>query len=441
MNRFFRSIGTFALATLLAVSCVGYAKHDSVRAEAKPVTLRFSWWGGDSRHKATLAAIAAYEKKNPNVKIEAEYQGFDGYLQKLMTQLVGNTAPDLFQFDYLWKEDLAARGDNFFDFRKARGVDLQQFPAKVLKDYCSIHGKLIGLPMGTNGFGVLINKPFFQKFGLAPDTEWTWDKVIEEGRRIHNQDKNAYLIAFDLGGATGGIGEYMIGNYIRSKTGKYWLGNKFNIAASKKDLTEAFKVMKDLYSSGAAQPLGEAALFDGKLEQNPKWINGQLGMLTDWSGTAGKYKQAIKPENFTVNQPVFVKGGKDTSVSFKPAMLLGISKKSPNAKEALKFANWFLNDKEAALILTDQRSIPTSAVAQQTIVAAGKVDADVAKLVNYAVKSPAAPPPVTAGNTQIAEILKDVCTKAVFGRLTPEQAADELTKRVQAKLNELKGKQ
>ncbi len=440
MNKSFRWLGTFCLIALLAMTISGYGRRDALRAEAKPITLRFSWWGGDARHKATLAAIAAYEKKNPNVKIEGEYQGFDGYLQKLMTQLVGNTAPDLFQFDYLWKEDLAARGDNFLDFRKAKGVDLKQFPAKVLKDFCSIKGKLVGLPMGTNGFGVVINKPFFQKFGLSPDTEWTWDKVIEEGRRIHSQDKNAYLIAFDPGGAAGGIGEYVLGNYIRSKTGKYWLGNNFNIAVAKKELAEAFRVMRDLYGSGAAQPLGEAALFDGKQEQNPKWINNQLGMLTVWSGSAGNFKQAIKPENFAVNQPIFVKGGKDHSVSFKPSLLLGISKGSPNAKEAVKFANWLLNDKEAALILTDQRSIPTSEVAKQTIVDANKVDSDIAKLVNYAVKNPATPPPVSAGNTQIAEILKDECTKVVFGRLTPEQAADELVKRVQPRLNELKGK-
>ena len=50
----------------------------------EPVTLRFSWWGSDSRHKALLAVIEAYEKKNPNVKVEAEYQGYDGYYEKIM---------------------------------------------------------------------------------------------------------------------------------------------------------------------------------------------------------------------------------------------------------------------------------------------------------------------------------------------------------------------
>ena len=68
--------------------------------------MRFSWWGADIRHEATLAAIEAYEEENPGVQIEAEYQGFEGYQQKMMTQLAGGTAPDLVQIDNVWLMDL-----------------------------------------------------------------------------------------------------------------------------------------------------------------------------------------------------------------------------------------------------------------------------------------------------------------------------------------------
>ena len=36
---------------------------------------------------------------DPHVKIEGEYGGFDGYLEKLTTQLAGRTAPDIMQID------------------------------------------------------------------------------------------------------------------------------------------------------------------------------------------------------------------------------------------------------------------------------------------------------------------------------------------------------
>ena len=73
--------------------------------------LRVSWWGGDSRHQATLDAIGMFESKYPNISIEAEYSGFDGYYQKLVTQLVAKTAPDVFQSDQGWTVEFFNRGD------------------------------------------------------------------------------------------------------------------------------------------------------------------------------------------------------------------------------------------------------------------------------------------------------------------------------------------
>ena len=63
------------------------------------VTLRFSWWGGDERHAATIAVIEQYEAAHPNVTIEPEYGSSDGYNDKLATQLSGGTAPDIIQID------------------------------------------------------------------------------------------------------------------------------------------------------------------------------------------------------------------------------------------------------------------------------------------------------------------------------------------------------
>ena len=54
---------------------------------AQDATLRFSWWGGGERHETTLKAIAAFEAKNPGVKIKGEYMGFNGYLERLTAQI------------------------------------------------------------------------------------------------------------------------------------------------------------------------------------------------------------------------------------------------------------------------------------------------------------------------------------------------------------------
>jgi len=63
--------------------------------EDEEVVLRFSWWGAEDRHKATLEALELYNQEFPNVKVEGEYGGWDGYVQKLATQIAGNSAPDI----------------------------------------------------------------------------------------------------------------------------------------------------------------------------------------------------------------------------------------------------------------------------------------------------------------------------------------------------------
>ena len=95
------SAGTTAADTAAADTTAA-----GTEASGEPVTLRFSWWGSDSRHQALLAVIEAYEKKNPNVKVEAEYQGYDGYYEKIMTTLSSNTAPDVIQLSKEWLPDI-----------------------------------------------------------------------------------------------------------------------------------------------------------------------------------------------------------------------------------------------------------------------------------------------------------------------------------------------
>ena len=104
------SCALFMLIFLL-VSCGG--KKAESGADGKEVTLRFLWWGSDTRHKATLEAIKLFEEKNPGIKIKAEYSGYEGYLEKLTTQMSGNTAPDIIQMDWSWLYLFSKTGTGF----------------------------------------------------------------------------------------------------------------------------------------------------------------------------------------------------------------------------------------------------------------------------------------------------------------------------------------
>src|SRR5690554_6924118 len=77
----------------------------SVFAQEK-IQLRVSWWGSETRHQATLDAIALYEELNPHVDIIPEYSGFEGFRNKLFSQVMAGNAPDIFTTVMEWYPDL-----------------------------------------------------------------------------------------------------------------------------------------------------------------------------------------------------------------------------------------------------------------------------------------------------------------------------------------------
>ncbi len=85
-------------------------------AAASPV-LRLAWWGGAARHEATLRAVAAFERNHPGLRIKAEYMGFNGYLERLTTQIAGGSEPDVMQINWAWLAMFSKRGNGFTDHR------------------------------------------------------------------------------------------------------------------------------------------------------------------------------------------------------------------------------------------------------------------------------------------------------------------------------------
>ena len=119
----------------------------------EPVTIRFSWWGGNSRHEATEAAAAAFMKKYPHITVECEYGAWDGWTEKVATQLNAGTAPDLMQFNWNWIYQFSGDGSKLADVA-ALGVDLSAYPEKILEQ-CFVAGKQQAVPIGTTSSSIL----------------------------------------------------------------------------------------------------------------------------------------------------------------------------------------------------------------------------------------------------------------------------------------------
>jgi len=433
-------ISSAVAVSLLSIGLVGCGSGSSEQGAAaggdsgKAVTLRFSWWGGDSRHKATLDAINLYQQKNPNVTIEAEYGGFDGYEQKIKTQLAGATAPDIMQLDQPWLAELTSGNELLLDLNSQKTIDVSKFDATYMKSFMTYNNKVVALPMGTNGRSMIVNKTLADKLGIQVDQAWTWDTLLETAKKIREKDSKMYLLDSDLG-----VVSTMFGNYLRQKTNSPMVKDDYTLAFTKEQAAEAFDWVQKAFKAGVYQPLGESQLFTGKTDQNPKWINQELLAYDGWSSEIGKYKDAL-PKGTIVESvlPALAKDAKTGAAQIRPSMVVGINKRSENQAEALKFVNWLLTDPEAAKTLGDVRAVPALDSAKNAIVEANKLDKNIAQAVDLASKSQAVPDNAISQNSQLGEISKDLIQRIAFDKISPDQAADELIKRYTEKIKELK---
>ncbi|BFT70124.1 ABC transporter substrate-binding protein [Paenibacillus sp. P36] len=443
MKKTKKLVGFAVVLSLLTASLAACGSSDTPSAQggnggksdpSKPINLRFAWWGSDSRHKATLDVINLYKQKNPNVTIEAEYGGFDGYEQKMKTQLAGGSAPDIMQLDQPWLAELTTGNELLLDLNNQKSIELKNFDANYLKNFVTYNNKIVGLPMGTNGRTLVFNKTLADKLGIKLDQPWTWDRVLEEGKKLHEKDSKLYLMNSDLG-----VIQVMFTSMLRQRTNTPLIKDDYTLAYSKEQATEAFDWIQKAYKAGVFQPLGESQLFSGKTDQNPKWINQELVAVEGWSSEVTKFKDTL-PKGSEIQSvlPASFSDAKTGAAVIRPSMVVAVNKRSENQEEAMKFVNWMLSDPEAAKVLGDVRAVPAVEATKTAIVQANKLDKNVADAVDLASKSQAIPDNAISQNSQVGDILKDLIQRVAFDKATPAAAADELIKRQTDKLKELK---
>lgn len=394
-----------------------------------PQEIRFGWWGGNSRHEATLAAVELYNASQDQVTVIAEYGSWKGYYEKLVTQLAGKTAPDLIQISVAWFVDFAQQGDLLVDLNTIDSLDLSIFDSDFLETECTYDGKLQGLPTGLTGETLIYNTEFFDRFGINPNTEeWTWEKLIEEGTRINAEDPDSYLLITRPG---------IVRHYLRQLTGTNTVNDDYTLAFTREQAVEMFNLLKRLYDSGTVVPLADA-ITSQQPDEHPKWQQGRAGMFATDASILGKIK-SNSPFPVDVARYPVVPASSNTGIVVKPPQLFSVNTFSDKQEATLDFLDYLFTDEQAILALGSERGVPPTAYAQGILNDNGKMDAVISKAVDIALNNKGDKvnsPSNTRGLYQ--DIMYNVLEKVVYGELEPEPAADELIERYLRKIEEIK---
>ena len=150
------------------------------------VELTFSVWG-DPEELAILQEIADdFVAQNPNVNITVNVSDWDTYWDKLQTTLAAGTPPDVFAIDAPLYPDYQSRGVllNLQPYIDRDQFSLSDYYEVSLQCYQTPDG-YYGLPRDVQPSVMYYNKDMFDEAGVAyPDETWTWETLIENGKKL-----------------------------------------------------------------------------------------------------------------------------------------------------------------------------------------------------------------------------------------------------------------
>ena len=394
-----------------------------------PVTLRFLWWGGSDRHARTLKALQAFEAGHPGLRVKAEYMGFNGYLEKLTTQMVGGTEPDLLQINWAWLAMFSRQGTGFLDLNAHQAsLPLVDYTPDDLA-LCTVQGKLNGLPLSYTARVFLWNTAAFQRAGLAPPSGW--DELYAAGPVFKQRlGERAYPIdgePYDM--------LLLAQTYIQQRHGTPYLHpSEPRVAMSREVLVEWVQTFERLYASGTATPVPYRASLGGAekpIEQQPDWVVGRWAGNYTWDSAIRLRQSTLDAaQRLDVGDFLTLPGARTSGMFGRPALLFSVSKHTKHPEAAVALLRYLAASPEAAALLGVTRGIPSAATARAALERAGALPALERKAAEQIRQQREAGrlelPAMRFEDARFRRLLREVFERVAYRRISAPDAAQRL---------------
>lgn len=320
-----------------------------------PITISMSWWGGDARHDATMAAVNKFMEKYPNIKVDMQYAAWSGWEDKMSAAFSTESAADVNQINWNWITSFSSDGSKFYDLNKLSDIlDLSQFPENYLAD-CSAAGKLQGVPVSMSGRIFYWNKTTFDSAGL--DVPASLADLMAAGPVFQEKLGDDYyplvMNAYDR--------TIFMVFYLESVYGKPWVENN-TLQYSQEEIEAGLEFIQSLEDAHVI-PSVRTIRSDGaeSMDKDQKWMDGRYAGIFEWDSSASKFKGALNEgQEFVVGEELADMGDYNGGFA-KVSMCFAISQNTAYPAECAALINFLLNEEEGVTEMASERGIPVSA--------------------------------------------------------------------------------
>jgi multiple sugar transport system substrate-binding protein len=233
-------------------------------------------WHGyqDTEGEVFKGLIDQYNKDHPDVKVSELYSSNDLVLQKVLTAVRGNSAPDVAYMFGSWSPNIA---------KIPQVVDMKDEVSnpdwkwddfyQAERDATKVGDKVVGVPALVDNLAIVYNKKLFADAGVAPPTpDWTWDDFRAAAAKLTDPAKGQFGWLIPADGSEDTVWHYIPmlweagGNILTPDNTKA----AFNSEAGVKALTTLQQMAVD----------DKSLYLDTTNENGPKLMNsGKIAML------------------------------------------------------------------------------------------------------------------------------------------------------------------
>jgi multiple sugar transport system substrate-binding protein len=273
--------------------------------------LTFASYTYSEFESAMNKVLDKWTEMNPGVTVERQYAPWEEFWTRLQTQLAGGTPPDVTISDFgrIMGFGLSDALLNLSPYLEANNFPLSRMnPASVSVyrwkkgDFAvgAKDGNLYGIPVDMQNCVFYYNKKLFDAAGVEyPTDDWTWDNVVEAGKKLTNKEKNQYGTGIP-GMIDRGLWHWMAGADLHTP----------DYQKSLLDSPESISVYKWLWDLVYTYKI--APVPDPSANTNP-FISGQIAMNFDGVWAIPDYVTAFNNDYDVALLPKHPKTGKRTT--------------------------------------------------------------------------------------------------------------------------------